>query len=64
MIHGESVETIDLYSEGVKRNQCWVSPELEPELESKVHYIHIAATGEKNEDSSGTLIDVDHFIVH
>ncbi len=59
MIHGESVETIDLYGEGVKRNQCWVSPELEPGL----HHLHVAAMGKKHKDSSGMLIDVDHFIV-
>ncbi len=64
LIDGEPVDTIDLYSNEVERNQCWVSPELKPDLGREVHYIHIAATGEKHENSSGTLIDVDHFIVH
>ena len=60
LIDGEYVETIDLYGSETERNQCWVSPELE----QGVHYLHVAATGEKNENSSGTLIDLDHFIVH
>ena len=59
LIDGEDGGVVDLYSSEVERNQCWVSPELEPGL----HHLHIAAMGEKHKDSSGMLIDVDHFIV-
>ncbi len=51
---------VDLYGGKIERNQCWTSPKLE----LGEHYIHIVATGEKHAGSSGTLVDVDHFIVH
>ncbi len=60
MIDSEEIGTIDLYSSKIERNQCWVSPELEPGL----HHLYVVAKGEKHKDSSSTLIDVDHFIVH
>ncbi len=60
MIKSEQADATNLYGSETERNQCWVSPKLE----QGVHYLHVAATGEKNENSSGTLIDLDHFIVH